>query len=293
MTMYFVEQLVNGICQGSIYALTAIGYATIVGVVGLVNFAYGDVVMIGAFGAYYSSIIFGNNLLLAMLAGFVTSALLGMVVHKICYERFLNAPSYVPLLCLISMSMMIRSLAQIAFGPEYKPYPDFVSQRTIELGWVHITLLQAIIIGTVVILCVALSIFLKTRYGMILRAVRLDKKAAALTGIDVSKATSYGCMLGYGIAGISGVLLGLYYGMVSPLLGSSVGMKAFSASALGGMTDIPASAAGGVIIGVLENLGIMFISVAFRDIIAFVFLIAILLLKPGGLKITLRRRKRA
>ena len=293
---YIVEQLINGICQGSIYALTAIGYAIIVGIIGVVNFAYGDVVMLGAFGAYFGSRLFGNNLLLGLLVGFVTSALIGVVVQKICVGHFVNgggSAGGVPLLCLISMSMILKSLAQVLFGPEYKPYPSFIEQKTIQIGAIRLTLLQIIIICIVLVLCIFLSIFLKTRTGLMLRAVRLDKKAAALTGIDVSKMTSLGCFLGYGVAGMSGVLLGLYYGLLSPLMGSGNGMKAFSAAALGGMTDISASALGGVIIGIMENMGVMLISVAFRDIIAFAFLIIVLLLKPTGFKLSFRKGKKA
>lgn len=296
MGTYFVEQLINGICQGSIYALNAIGYAIIVGIVGVVNFAYGDVVMFGAFGAYYGAMIFGNNLLLGLLVGFVTSAVLGVVVQRICVGHFVNGAGSsggVPLLCLISMSMILRSLAQVLFGPEYKPYPEFIAQKTFQVGPVRITLLQVLIIGIVVTLCIALSLFLRTRRGLMLRAIRLNKTAAALTGINVQRMTSVGCFLGYGVAGLSGVLLGMYYGLLSPLIGTSYGMKAFSSAALGGMTDIPASAIGGAIIGILENLGVMVISATYKDMVAFCFLIIVLLMKPTGFKFSFRRRKKA
>jgi len=191
------------------------------------------------------------------------------------------------------MSMILRSLAQVLFGPEYKPYPEFIAQKTYQLGPIRITLLQILVICIVVALCIALSIFLKTKKGLMLRAIRLDKKAAALTGIDVQRTTSLGCFLGYGVAGLSGVLLGMYYGLLSPLIGTSYGMKAFSAAALGGMTDIPASALGGAIIGILENLSVMFVSATYKDMVAFCFLIIVLLIKPTGFKLTFKRRKKA
>ena len=282
--MYFVQQLVNGLSQGAIYALMAIGYTMIFGVVGLVTFTHGEVIMMGAFSAFYFFLAFGNNLLLGLLAGILVSGVVGIIVHKICYERFLDAPRHIPLICTIGMSMLLKNMAQILFGSEMKGMPDLFAGRFVQLAEIRITYLQIMIIGIVIFLSLFLTLFLnKTRSGMVLRAVSQDKKAAALLGINVKSATLLGNCIGCSLGGAAGVLLGLYYNSVLPTMGSAAGLKAFSSVVLGGMTNIAGAAVGGVTIGVLENLGIAVFSSGLRDVFAFVFLVLVLIIKPQGL----------
>lgn len=282
---YLFDILINGLTQGAIYALMALGYSVIVGVVGLVTFAHGDVIMVGAFAAFYAFELFGNNILLGLLASFGLSALLGIVIYKVCYERFLEAPRHVALICTIGMAMVIKNLAQIVFGPNQKPMIGIIENHIYELGPARISLLQLIIMAVVVILATALAFFFnKTKKGMALRAVSQDKTAANLMGINVSLNAMLGNMIGCGLAGVAGLLLSLYYQTLQATMGGPLGMKAFSASVLGGLTDTRFSALGGLIIGVIENLGIAVSSASFRDIFAFVFLILILLLRPQGFK---------
>lgn len=282
--MYLLEQILNGVCQGMIYALMAIGYSTIVGVTGLVTFAYGEVVMIGAFAAYYCFEFFGAHLVPALLAGFLMAGLGGVVIHKVCYEHFFDAPRHISLICTIGMSMLLKNLAQILFGSQVKGMPTFFGGRFISLGGIRISFLQLLIFGLVIGLSAALSIFLnRTRTGMTLRSVSQDKKAAALVGIDVERSTLTGNVLGCALGGVGGVLLGIYYGTIVPTMGGAVGMKAFSASVLGVLTDVAGAAIGGLLIGICENIGIMFMTTGLRDAIAFVFLILVLLVKPQGL----------
>ena len=283
---YYLSQLINGICQGSIYALMAIGYSVVVGVVGLVTFTHGEVIMLGAFASYFAFQIFGNNLLIGILASFAGSALIGVFVYKVCYERFFDAPRHVSLICTIGVSMLLKNLAQIVFGPNNKPLLEIVPNKMYRLGGeggVGITLVQLIVITTVVSLSLLLFLFFNnTKQGIMLRAVSQDKKAAALMGINVKATTLFGNCIGCGLGGVAGMLLAIYYQTLVATMGGSVGMKAFSSSVLGGLTDVPSAALGGICLGIIENLGITFTSASFRDIFAFIFLVAILLVKPEG-----------
>ncbi len=284
---YILNQLLNGICQGSIYALMAIGYSVIVGVVGMVTFAYGEVMMIGAFSAYYIFIYVGNNLPLAILAAFAGSFIIGIVIYKLCYERFFTAPRHISLLCTIGISMLLKNLAQIVFGPETKPVLNVVSNKTFNINifgsTLNIRLLQIVIIVLVIVLAIALTLFFnKTKYGIMLRAVSQNKDASYLMGINVKRTALLGNCIGCGFGGIAGILLGIYYFSVSATMGSAYSMKAFAASVLGGLVDIRFSALGGLCIGIIENLGIVVTAATFRDIFAFAFLILVLIFRPQG-----------
>jgi branched-chain amino acid transport system permease protein len=268
----------------------AIGYTMIYGIVGLVTFNYGETVMIGTFGAFYC-FIFTGNFFIGLIGGFATSAVLGILIHKICYERFLDAPRHVSLICTIGFAMMIKSIAQILFGSEVKPMPQVFRVTAYEIRGLRITNLQLIIIGVVIVFCVILTVFLnKTRTGTMLRAVSQDRKAAALMGINVKATTLIGNCAGCALGGVAGALLGLYYTTVVPTMGEIVGLKAFAATVIGGLTRITSSALGGLSIGILENVGIILIPTGLRDVIAFVFIVIVLIFRPQGL--FMKRRSR-
>lgn len=280
---YFLNQLINGICQGAIYALMAIGYSVVVGVVGMVTFTHGEVIMIGAFAAYYMFFLSGNQILLGLVVSFLASWVLGYFVYKVCYERFFNAPRHVSLLCTIGFSMLIKNLAQIIFGPNQKPMLDVVQQNFFKIGVVQISQLQIVIIITVVVMASLLSIvFNKTKFGIMLKAVSQDKTASYMVGIDVKKIAMLGNCLGCGLGGIAGLLLAIYYQTLQATMGGPLGMKAFASSVLGGLTDVRFSALGGLCIGIIENLGITISSASFRDMFAFGFLILVLIIRPQG-----------
>ncbi len=280
---YYLSQLINGICQGSIYALMAIGYSVVVGVVGLVTFTHGEVIMLGAFASYFAFQMFGNNLILGIVASFAASAFIGIFVYKICYERFFDAPRHISLLLTIGVSMLLRNLTQILIGPNNLPLLGVVDNKFYGFGLVGLTLVQIIVILTVVSLSFLLFLlFNKTRWGVMLRAVSQDKKAAALMGINVKLTSMLGNCIGSGLGGIAGMLLAIYYQTLIATMGGSAGMKAFSSSVLGGLTDIPSAALGGLSLGIIENLGITFTSASFRDIFAFIFLLLVLIIKPEG-----------
>ncbi|MFC2594229.1 MAG: branched-chain amino acid ABC transporter permease [Fretibacterium sp.] len=280
---YFLNQLINGLCQGAIYALMAIGYSVVVGVVGMVTFTHGEVIMIGAFASFYAFEMLGNNILIGAAAAFAASWLIGMFVYKVCYERFFNAPRHISLLCTIGVSILIKNLAQILFGPNQKPMLNVVRNSIYSIGYVNVSTVQMVIIVVVVLLAGLLSFFFnRTRWGIALRAVSQDKNAAYLVGINVRRTAMVGSCLGCGLGGIAGMLLSIYYQTLNATMGGPLGMKAFSSSVLGGLTDTRYSAIGGLCIGIIENLGITISSASFRDIFAFGFLILVLLIRPGG-----------
>ena len=284
---YVLNQLINGICQGAIYALMAIGYSTIVGVVGMVTFTYGEIMMIGAYGAFYAFQFAGNNIVLGLLFSFACSFILGIAVYKLCYERFFNAPRHISLLCTIGFSMLVKNLVQIVFGPEVKSLPNVIQNKTfsLHLGSVSLDfrLLQLVIMGLVIVLALLLTLFFNhTRRGVALRAVSQSKEAAYLVGINVKRTAMLGNCIGCGFGGIAGCLLAIYYINFYSYTFGTFSTKAFSASVLGGLVDLRLSALGGLCIGIIENLGIAFSSATFRDVFAFLFLIVMLLLRPQG-----------
>lgn len=281
---YLLSQIINGICQGAIYALMAIGYSVIAGVTGMVSFCYGDLMTMGAFASFYIFEYAGSNILLGVLAAFVACWLLGIVVYKLCYQRFLNAPRHITMICTFAFGIGIRNLAQILFGESRKPMLNIVENQAFSFGSnLQITMLQITIILTVIALALALSWFLnKTRIGLSLRAISQDKTAAYVVGIDAKKYSLIGSCLGSSLGGVAGLLLAIYYQTVYVTLGSSMSMKSFSATVLGGLTDVVWSAVGGLLIGVIENIGISVTNTSFRDLFTFSFLLLVLLIRPQG-----------
>ena len=281
---YFLTQLANGICQGTIYALMAIGYSTIVGVVGLATFAYGEVMMIGAFAAYYSFLYLGDNIIIGLIASFLGSAIIGYLIHKICYENFFDKPKQISLICTIGFSTLLKNLAQLVFGAATKAVPNVINNFFIDIGPVRINAVQIAVLITVIVFSFLLYIlFNKTKLGIKLRAVSQNREAAALMGIDVKKTALLGNMIGCGLGGIAGLLLALYYLSLYPTMGSTFGNKAFVSSIIGGLSSIPLSAAGGIIIGLIENIATAFLPNSYKDVFAYIFLFIVLMISPTGL----------
>lgn len=280
----FFEQLMNGLGQGSIYALMSIGYALIFGVVGLVTFVHGDVIMLGAFTSYYCFAYLTDNPFLALLMGFAVSGGMGFIIHRVCYNRFFNSPRQISLICTIGMGMFLRNLVQVVAGAESKPIPNFLGSGAVTVAGLRISYMQIFIFAVVLALVLLLTVFLnKTRVGMSLKSVSMDKTASALVGIDTKRTTTMGNMIGCALAGVAGVLLAMYYGTITPMMGGSIGMKAFCCAVLGGVSSVGGAAVGGLLIGVCENLGIMVFSAGMRDTVSFLLLILVLLVKPEGL----------
>lgn len=279
----YINYIINGLGQGSIYALIAIGYTLIFGVTGLVTFCFGEVVMFGGFAGYYIFSVLGTNVPVAAIGAFLLGSLVGLLVHKLCYERFLNAPRHISLLCTIGMSTLLRNAAQLIFGTATKSMPTILAGKNIYIFGVRVSVLQLLIMGIVVFLCIFLSLFLnKTRIGAMLRCVKQDRTAASLMGIDASRITMIGNCIGSALGGVAGLLYCISYTSVYPTLGASIGRIGFSSAVLGGMISIPWAAVGGILIGVLENLSIAWMPASLRSGVAYVFLIVVLIFLPQG-----------
>lgn len=281
---FYISQIINGICQGSIYALMAIGYSVVVGMTNLVTFAFGEIIMIGAFSAFYVFEFFGNNLFLGIVASFLGAFTIGFLVYKTCYEKFLNAPRYIAMVCTIGASMFLKAMGQIVFGPNKKPMLDIIDNQYFGNGVLSVSLLQIVILLVVIVVsCVLAFVFNKTRLGISFKAVSQEKTAAYMVGVNVKRTILLGNCIGCGLGGVAGVLIAIYYQTLQATMGDTFGIKAFSASVLGGLTDIRWSAVGGLLIGIIENLGIAFTTASLRNIFAFIFMFIILLLRPTGL----------
>ncbi|MCR4425131.1 MAG: branched-chain amino acid ABC transporter permease [Firmicutes bacterium] len=282
--MFFLQQLVNGLTQGFIYSLMAIGLAMIIGIVGLVSFVNGEVIMIGAFAAFFAVTYFHANAVLALLVGFAASAILGVMLEHVCYRPFRRSSRYMALICTIGMSIFLKSLGQVVFGIEPRFVPDLLGTGFISLGDIRIAHVQIVVVAIVAGLILTLQVLLyRTRTGISLRAVAMDKDAAALVGVNVNHTVMLGNCIGCALGGVSGALIGIYYNSVHALMGASVAMKAFAAVVFGGLTSIPGAAVGGLVLGVVENLAVSFLSSGYKDIVAFLILISILLVKPSGI----------
>lgn len=279
-----LQQLLNGVTQGAIYALMAIGFSVVLGIVGLVTFVHGEVIMLGAFAGFFAITLFHANVIEALAAGFAASWGLGFIIERVAYRPFRKSPEHIALICTIGASIVLKNLGQLVFGTETQLVPDLFGDRFFMLGNLRVTFLQTAVVATVVVMCVLLQQLLyRTKLGISLRAVSMDKDAAALLGVNINRAISIGNSVGCALGGVAGVLLGVYYNSVNPVMGGEAGMKAFAAAVLGGLTSIPGAAIGGLLLGIFENLGVAFFSSGYRDIIAFVILISVLLVRPSGI----------
>ncbi|MCK4258461.1 MAG: branched-chain amino acid ABC transporter permease [Halanaerobiales bacterium] len=282
--MFLLQQIINGIAQGSIYALMAMGTAMIIGIVGLVSFVQGEVIMIGAFAGYFVYCFIWSNFLFALFAGFAASWVMGIVIEKMCYKPFRRSPREIALICTIGLSILLKSLAQIVFGTQQKLMPDVLGAKYFAFGTIRISYIQILIIGIVILFSWGLQLlFYRTKVGISIRAVSMDKDAAALLGINVNRTILLGNSIACAFGGVAGVLLGIYYNSVHPIMGATASMKAFTAAVFGGLGSIPGAAIGGLLLGVLENLGVAFLSSGYRDIISFGILILVLIIKPSGI----------
>lgn len=282
--MFILQQIVNGIAQGSIYSLMAIGLAMIIGIVGLVSFVNGEVIMIGAVASYLAITYLTPNPILALIAGMAASAVMGIVVEFICYRPFRKSKTNNALIATIGLSIFLKSLMQVVFGTEQKFMPDLLGTNVIVMGDLRISYVQIMIIAIVIALSVILQFVLyRTKMGVSLRAVSMDKTAAALLGVNVDRTVLIGNAIGCALGGVSGVLIGIYYNSVYALLGAAVAMKAFAAVVFGGLTSIPGAAVGGLILGITENMAVTIFSSGYKDIVAFIVIIIVLIIKPSGI----------
>lgn len=280
----FLEQLSNGLALGSIYALTAIGFTMVYGIISLINFAHGDIYMLGAFLALTAVSVFHLSLVPAFLIGMFGAGLFGVFLARLAYKPLFDAPRINLFLSAIGASIFLENFAMLAWGPQTNSFPELISNTVYRWAGLQVSTLQGIILGTSVLLAIVLSYIVnKTSVGRAMRCTAEDMDTARLMGVNSDRVVYLTFALGSGLGSAAGILVGMYYQAVFPMMGFMPGLKAFVAAVLGGIGSIPGAMLGGVILGLSEVFGAAYVSSGYRDGIAFIILIAILLLRPSGL----------
>lgn len=280
----FIQQIVNGLSVGSIFALVALGYTMVYGIIKLINFAHGDIYMLGAFIGFWATTSLKVNFFVAMLIAMVLCAIVGVVIEKIAYKPLRNASRITSLITAIGVSLLLQYGVMYIMGPDLRAYPDVLPKVMYEIAGIQISNHQIMIFATSVILMLVLQLIVKkTKIGKAMRAVSTDQEAAQLMGINVNATISFTFALGSALAGAAGVMIGVYYNSISPLMGVVPGLKAFIAAVFGGIGIIPGAMLGGVSIGVLETMVAGYGFSLFKDAVVYIILILILLVKPSGI----------
>ena len=280
----FLQQLVNGLSLGSIYALIALGYTMVYGIIKLINFAHGDIYMLGAYCAFIITTNCGLGFIPALLISMIFCGIVGVLIERIAYKPLRHATRITALITAIGVSYVLEYATQYIMGSEVRTYPKLLTSASFHLGPVTITMQQVYIFVITVILMIVLQFIVqKTKMGRAMRAVSVDEDAARLMGIDVDKTISFTFLLGSALAGVAGVLVGIYYNSINPLMGMTPGLKAFIAAVCGGIGSIPGAMIGGLFIGIAETMVTAYGSSLYKDAIVYIILILILILKPAGL----------
>ncbi len=293
----FIQQVVNGLTTGSLYALIALGYSMVYGVLKLLNFAHGDLYMIGAFVGYFMIQWFGGPaalvipvplllLLMFVVAGAGVGAL-GVAIERFAYRPLRDAPRIAPLITALGVSFFLQNAMLLLFGSQTRLYntSEFISfDSGIDLGSLHIDIVRIMVVALSVVLMVALRLVVnRTTLGKSMRAVATDREAAEMLGIDVNRTIAATFFLGSALAGIAGVMAGLVFNQVFTLMGFIAGLKAFTAAVVGGIGSIPGAVLGGLLIGLTEAFATGYISSTYTNLIVFGVLIAVMLVRPSGL----------
>lgn len=282
--MEWIQQLINGISLGSIYALIALGYTMVYGIIKLINFAHGDVFMLGAFIGFYAIARWDMHWILALLLAMTLCAVIGVIIERVAYKRLRNATRIAALITAIGVSLLIEYTVIFFRGASPEAYPNVVPNKTFEILGVQIGIQAILILGVSVFLMILLQFIVhKTKIGKAMRAVSHDADAARLMGINVDNTISATFAIGSALAGAAGVIFGIYYTRIEPLMGILPGLKAFVAAVLGGIGIIPGAMVGGLVLGVVETIVSALGYSLWRDAAAFVILILILILRPAGI----------
>jgi len=293
---YFVQQLINGLSLGSIYGLIAIGYTMVFGIIGMVNFAHGDVFMVSAFIALILFLILtqvlgitaiGLALLVVLVLGMLLTALWSWVIERVAYRPLAGSFRLAPLISAIGMSIFLSNFVQVAQGPRNKPVPPMLNDTiSIPIGNGHATISekQFLIFAVTAILLVAFwALVQKTKLGRAQRACEQDRRMAALLGIDVNRTVSFTFVIGGALAAVAGLMFLTYYGVVNFSDGFTPGVKAFTAAVLGGIGSIPGAVIGGLLIGLVETMWSAYFSIDYKDVASFSILAIVLIFMPSGL----------
>jgi branched-chain amino acid transport system permease protein len=279
-----LQQIINGLAQGSIYALVGIGFALIFGVLGLVHFAHGEVYMIGAFVGFILISVWHLPIFVALVGAMLIAALAGVMIEAIAFRPLRKAPDVAPLVCTLGISVILQNVAMLFMGSDTKSIAELTINQAFSVAFIQLSFPQLIIFAVTLVLTVVLQFILyRSNIGRAIRAVAQNKEAAALMGVNINQIISITFALGSALGGVAGVLIGLYYNAFYSTMGFTAGIKAFVATVVGGLTSVPGAVLGGLILGVAENLGAAYISSGYRDLIAFAILILVLLVKPSGI----------
>ncbi|HIJ63285.1 MAG TPA: branched-chain amino acid ABC transporter permease LivH [Rhodospirillaceae bacterium] len=294
---YFLQQLINGVTLGAIYGLIAIGYTMVYGIIGMINFAHGDIYMLGAFISLIGFLLMGVlgitylplALLLVLLLAMLFTAVYGWTVERLAYRPLRGSFKLAPLISAIGMSIVLQNFAQVSQGARVKPLPPII-QGGIELSAAtadyHVTLsyLQMVIVAVTVALMAGFSwLITGTRLGRAQRATEQDMTMAALLGVDVDRVVSLTFVIGASLAAVAGFMVTLYYGVIDFYIGFVAGMKAFTAAVLGGIGSLPGAMLGGLLIGLIEAFWSGYFSIEYKDVAAFSILVLVLVFRPTGL----------
>ena len=288
-----LQNLLNGIAAGAIYALIALGYTMVYGILKLINFAHGDVFMVGSYVGFYVGNYLAKhnaggpsivNASLTMLLSMLLCAILGFLIERVAYRPLRNAPRIASLITAIGMSFLLEYGGQLVFGPDPKFFPTLVEKKVINLGGVVTTNYQLIVLVVALIFMAVLQyIVYGTKFGRAMRAVSYSFETASLMGIPTDRVIALTFIIGSALAAVAGILYGLSYPKIDPLMGIMPGLKAFVAAVLGGIGNMPGAVVGGLVIGIIEAFVGGSAYSNYRDAIAFVILILILLFRPSGL----------
>ena len=280
----FWEQLINGLTLGSSYALIALGYTMVYGIIQLINFAHGEIYMFGAFVGLFL-VMAGVNIFIALVGAMLFCMLLGMLVERIAYRPLRGKSSRLSaLISAIGVSIFLSTLMALYRGPNTTRYPEIFSDSYFQLGSIQVSTLQIAILVLSAFLMVTLQLVIqKTRIGKAMRACSQDLEAASLMGINANRIISTTFAIGSALAAAGVVMVGVYYNAVWPYMGTMAGLKAFAAAVMGGIGSVPGAMVGGLTLGVLEIMGIAYLSSSYKDAIAFAILILVLIVRPQGL----------
>jgi branched-chain amino acid transport system permease protein len=286
----FLQQLVNGLSLGSIYGLIALGYTMVYGILRLINFAHGDVYMVGAYMGYYLSTWMRGappsffRAAVVMLGAMAACAVLGVLIERLAYRPVRNAGKMTSLITAIGVSLLLENGGQLVFGPDPKFFPSVAPHYELSMGAVRLKSEDLVVFVVSLLVAAFLYVFvMKTKTGIAMRAVSFNLDAAKLMGVSTDSIITLTFALGSAFAAVAGVLVGMAIPKIDPLMGVMYGLKAFVAAVLGGIGNIPGALLGGVLIGLAETFVVAYVSPTFRDAIAFATLIALLLFRPQGI----------
>jgi len=288
-----IQQIVNGLILGSFYTLVALGYSMVYGIIKLLNFAHGDIYMVGAFvGFSILSLLSGTlgdewgGILVAMVLAMVAVGFLGVLIQRIAYRPLLSAPRLSILITAVGVSLVLSNSAMVATSGVYKAFNTGLGYEGFDLGNIHVTFTQLVMMAATVVLMVVLHLFIsRTLYGKAMRAISIDMDACRLMGIDVNRVIALTFFIGSALAAAAGVMAGVYYGSIHFFMGFVIGLKAFTAAVIGGIGSIPGAMLGGLTLGLLESFGTQLpgIGTQWKDVFSFGLLILLLIFKPTGI----------